>query len=666
MHLATVRAAARRVLRAPAALPVAGALLAAACAGLGLTAPAFAATSASPSPSAQPLTAHFGTTSDADDLNPFLARSGTSYEILHLNYDFLVGYDTDLSPRPELATSWEVSPDGKVWTFHLRRGVKWQDGVPFTAGDVAFTFNYIADNDLTAFTGYTDGIERAVVVDADTVELRCTRPKADMLRLGVPILPQHVWGRIPGDRAGTDYVVKPPLVGTGPFQTVEARKGRSITLVKNPEYWLTGKPHIDELVIHVYRDAGAMVQDLRSGALDYAQGIPVARFRALQSVPELHTNAADLRYFDGIVFNCYDSPDSLGHPALRDPAFRAALAWAVDKVRIVDLSHGGYALPGQGLVTPDVPTYSWRPPAARQAGFDLLEASRRLEEAGYPLTGGVRRDRDGAPVTLRLWTRADDAAGQSTGGLVAGWFKSLGLGIRLETLDPGAISDALHNERDGRYAPDFDMYVSGRGESVDPDFILSVFTTGQIGGRNDACWSSEEYDRLYLRQARTIDPEARKPLVDRMSAIFYREAPLIVTDYGQQLEAYNIVEWEGWTQAPPGSGPVAFVNDNIDTYLALRPKPAPEPKGEGGVGTGVYVGIALAVLVTAVATVLLLRRGRGRALGALSLRRRPAQPGRRRHTDSGARAAHLRPRRRRGGPAPGRGRRARAPTRGCP
>ena len=610
MYLATVCATAHRRLRAPAAF-VAALLLAVACAGLACG-PAGA--SPSPSASARPLTAHFGTTSDADNLNPFLGWSGTTYEILHLNYDFLVGYAPDLSPRPELATSWEVTADGKTWTFQLRRGVTWQDGEPFTADDVAFTFNYIIDNHLTAFASYTHDIERAVVVDTYTVELRCGRPKANMLRLWVPILPEHIWGSVPGERAGTDYVVKPPIIGTGPFQTVEVRKGQYIKLVKNPRYWVSGRPYIDELVIEVYQNADTMAQDLRTGTLDYAQGVPVAQFEALATVPGLTVNAADLRYFDDIAINCYDSPDSLGHPVLRDPAFRRALAQAVDKERIVALSYGGYALPGQSLITPGVPGYYWAPSADQQLGFDLAAASRQLEEAGYPLVDGVRADKEGRPIELRLWTRSDDVSSQMTGKLVAGWFTSLGLRIELQTLDAGAISDALYNYREGRYAPDFDLYVWGWGEYVDPDYILNVFTSDQIGGWNDGCWSNEEYDRLYRRQAQTIDPVARRPLVDRMAEIFYEEVPLIVTDYAQQLEAYNIQRWEGWTQAPPRSGPVAFVNDNIDTYVNLRPKPAPKSHDGGGVGTEVYVGVALAVLVGAVVTVLLLRRGRGRAV----------------------------------------------------
>ena len=611
MHLATVCAAVLRRLRTPVAL-AAAALLAVACAG-----PACGSAGASSSPavhaSARPLTAHFGTTTDADDLNPFLGWSGTAHEVLHLNYDFLVDCAPDLSPRPELATSWEVTPDGRTWTFHLRHGVTWQDGEPFTARDVAFTFTYIIENHLTAFSGYTDDIREAVVVDPFTVELRCSRPKADMLRLWVPILPEHIWSSVPGERAGTDYVVEPPIVGTGPFQTVEARKGQFVRLVKNPEYWVSGRPYLDELVFEVYQDAGVMTQDLRTGVLDYAQDVPAAQFDTLAAEPSLAVNAAALRYFDDIAVNCYDSPDSLGHPALRDPAFRRALARAVDKQQIVASSYRGFALPGQSLITPGVPGYWWAPSPEQELSFDLAAAARQLDEAGYPLVGGVRVDKDGAPITLRLWARSDDAASQVTGELVAGWFTGLGLRVDLRTMDPGAISDALYHYEDGRYAPDYDLYIWGWSEFVDPDFILNVFTSSQIGGWNDGCWSDEEYDRLYEQQAHTIDPDARRPLVARMAEIFYTEAPLIVTDYQQQLEAYNVEKWEGWTQAPPRSGPVAFSGDNVDTYVNLRPRPAPPPRDDGGVGTGVYVGVALAVLAGAVAAVLLLRRGRSRS-----------------------------------------------------
>jgi peptide/nickel transport system substrate-binding protein len=579
---------------------------------------ALAGDSSSPAASASRLRVQFGTTFPADNLNPFVGYSGTSYEIFHLNYDFLVGYDTDLSPRPELATSWATSPDGKVWTFNLRRGVKWQDGEPFTAADVVFTYMYIIKNNLNAFTSYTNNIEKVEALDDFTVKMTCNKPKANMLRLWIPILPEHIWSKVPGKRAGNDYINKPPIVGTGPFQTVEVKEGSYIKLVKNPDYWVEGKPTIDELVIAIYQNADTMAQDLRLGTLDYAQGIPAAQLKALASEPSLTTNAADLRYFDELCMNCYDSPDSLGNPVLRDPKFRRAISWAVDKQKIVDFAYGGRATVGQGIITPDVPTYFWEPSPEETFGFDLEKARQMLDAAGYRDTDGdgVREYR-GKPIDLRLWARTEDVASQSTGKLVAGWFSDIGLKITFQTLDgQAAIYDALYNNnKAGAYAPDYDIYIWGWGEYVDPDYILNVYTTSQIGNNNDPCWSNAEYDKLYEQQAQTIDPAQRKPLVDRMQQIFYAAAPYVVTNYEQQLEAYNTQKWEGWTRVPEGSGPVAFINDSVDTYLNLRPKVAAAEAGGGGSSSSlIYAVVAVAVAVIAVVAVLVLRRGRGRAL----------------------------------------------------
>jgi peptide/nickel transport system substrate-binding protein len=567
----------------------------------------------SPSPEASPgkLSLTLGTTSDADNLNPFIGYSGTSYEIFHLNYDFLVGYATDLSPRPELATSWETSPDGKVWTFHLREGVVWQDGRPFTSADVVFTYMFIIDNGLTAFTSYTNSITRVVAVDDLTVRMYCSKPKANMLRLWIPILPKHIWEDVPGDRAGVDWAVEPPIVGTGPFQTIKVKKGEYIKLEKNPRYWIAGKPTVDEIVMSVYENRDTMTQDLKTGALDYATDIPPAQFKALDAETSLTTHAANIRYFDEVCMNCYDSPDSLGNPVLRDERFRRAISWAVDKQKIVDFSYGGYARVGQGIIAPEVPSYAWTPAPEQVFGFDLDKARSLLDTAGYSDTDGDGvREHDGKPITLRLWARSDDVASQNSGKLIAGWFEEIGLKIVFQTLDSGAISDALYNYKGDTYAPDYDLYIWGWGQYVDPDYILNVYTTGQIAGWNDPCWSDERYDELYARQAQTIDPAARKPLIDEMVSMFYDSAPYIVTDYEQQLEAYNTSRWQGWTQAPEG-GPVAFVNDNIDTYLNLRPVAAARADDSSST-TWVYALVGAIAVVAVLAALLLSRRRRGR------------------------------------------------------
>ena len=161
------------------------------------------------------MTLHIGWVQEPDNLNPFIGIQGTDYMLWHMNYDFLVGFDAKtLEPRPELATALEVSPDGKVWTFTIRGDSTWQDGVPVTARDVAFTFNYINDNQLLNLSTYTNGITKAEVVDDTHVKIYTKAPKANMLRMVVPIVPEHIWSRFNDLRRRHQYLNKPPIVGS--------------------------------------------------------------------------------------------------------------------------------------------------------------------------------------------------------------------------------------------------------------------------------------------------------------------------------------------------------------------------------------------------------------------------------------------------------------------
>ena len=199
-----------------------------------------AGASSSPSPAAEKVVFRVGTMQDIDSLNPFAGVTVAAYEMFHLNYDMLTGFAPDGSVRPELADSWESSEDGLTWTFKIHPGIKWQDGVPLTAKDVAFTYNYIIDNELSAYTSSTVNIKEAEAVDDATVEFHLKKPKATMLRLSIPIVPEHIWSKIPGDKAST-YNSKPPIIGSGPFQTIEVKKG-SLHPLRRQQGLLEGRP----------------------------------------------------------------------------------------------------------------------------------------------------------------------------------------------------------------------------------------------------------------------------------------------------------------------------------------------------------------------------------------------------------------------------------------
>ncbi len=346
-----------------------------------------------------------------------------------------------------------MTPDGKTWTFTIRKGDTWSDGVPLTASDVAFTYNYIIKNNLTNWTTYTQGIKQAVAVNDTTVRIECSQPKADMLSVYVPIVPEHVWSKISGKAAASSYPNTPPYVSSGPFKCVEWKKSSYVKLVANDQYW-RGRPHIDTLLFDYYTNADTMVQDLKAGTIDGCNSILDAQYRELKGQPGIEARTIRTNGFDELAFNCYTLGPSKGNPVLKDVKFRQALNWAVDKDRICALAYGGHATPATTVMTADYykdPDWHWQPPADVKYSFDIAKAGQLLDAAGYPLKNGVRIDKQGKPITLRLWSRTDSMTSQNVGRLMTGWFRRLGLKITLQTMDDGTL-EQRHLQQDRRQA----------------------------------------------------------------------------------------------------------------------------------------------------------------------------------------------------------------------
>jgi peptide/nickel transport system substrate-binding protein len=579
------------------------------------------ATSESPSPAAGKTVLRLGWTREPDNLNPFIGWGTPSYEVWAINYELLVGFrSSDMAnvPGVGLATKWETSPDGKVWTFTITDKSKWQDGEPLTASDVAFTYNYVIKNKLGMFIDYMKFIDKVEATDATHVVFTCSKPKANMLGLWIPILPEHIWSKVKPADVENSFKNSPPIIGSGPFQCVEWKHGKFVRMVANKNYW-KGAPKIDEVIFQTYQNADTMVQDLKTGGLASAWDIPEAQFRAFNGDPEIKPITCVTIGMNELGLNCYTGAASKGNPVLRDAAFRRALNYAVDKAKILQIAYGGYGAEGSTIIQsgyyPSTADYHWEPPAGEKYTFDLERAKSELDAAGYKDTNGDGiRDYKGKPIKLRLWARTESVSSQNAGRLIAGWFKGIGLKIDYSVLDENAIADAQYNfegKNQDVYAPDFDMFLWGWGGDVDPNFILSVFTTGSIGSWSDCAWSNKEYDRLFLEQQSTIDLQKRVAIVHQMQQIFYEESPYIVLAYPVELEAYNDVQWTGWVRTLDGKGHVWF-DTQPDTYLSVHKVVATSVAG-GGSSTGLIVGLVIAVIVVLVIVVLLMRRRGGRS-----------------------------------------------------
>ena len=575
----------------------------------------------SPSPSSDQAVLRVGWTSEPDNLNPFIGWATTTYEIWAVNYDFLFSWGIHNQPVLDLASEFPtkqnggISANGKVWTIHLRPNVKWSDGQPLTAADVAFTYNYVVKNHMANMAVTTVNLAGAKEINPTTVQIICSRPKADMEKIFLPILPKHIWEHVSPQAAATSYS-EMPIVGSGPFYTVAFKKGAYVEMVRNPYYWGT-KPAMDKIYFEMYQNADTMVNDLERGVIDAAWGIPEGLYPQLASRPGIHAIAYNFYNWDYLNLNCYTGPDSMGNPVLRDARFRNALNYAIDRNRLCQLAYDGLAAPATTIAPPDTwtdPDYHWQPPADQNYTFDLAKANQLLAAAGYPLKNGVRLNKQGKPIVLRLWTMTDFPEGQIETKLIAGWLQQLGLKIDLSVIDRGADEARVWNFKGTTYAPDFDMYVDDWAGYSDPGQTLTAETTAMIGTTNEPCWSNAQYDKLDVEQAAALDPATRQKLIWQMQQVMYQQTPWVVLVYPKYLEAYSTSHWTGWTQALHGHGPAFMytggVQQRADSYLNLRPAVA---KTTGGGSKAWTISIVVAVvIVLAGAATWLVRRGRGR------------------------------------------------------
>lgn len=557
-------------------------------------------------------TLRIGWTNDISSLNPFLGLTSPSdYETYQLNYDFLVGFDAaTLDPKPALATEWSVSDDGLVWTFKLREGVTWSDGEPFTAEDVAFTLNLVVDQGANSYTSNVLFIDKTVVIDDYTVEVRCTDPKADMLATGIFILPQHIWSKIDVDKAFTDYANPVPVVGTGPFQAVEWKRGKYVRMVANKQYW-GGAPQVDELLCVYYTNPDTMVADLECGKLDVIVNVPEAQFDKLSSAEGITTIAADQAFMTTLFFNCNQDATSKGNPALTDPAFRRALNYAVDEEKVAAVAFSGNALPGSSLVPPGYTEFPWHwDPGTDAYSFDPEKAKSALDAAGYTDSDGDGvREVDGKPIKLSLLTRTQSPAEQRAGKLITGWFSDVGIDVELSAVDEGIYLDRIYNTtKGGDWAPDFDMLIWWTGGTPDPGFLIGMETSDNIGYWGVTYWADKQYDDLWYQQATTIDQEPRKALVWQAQQRLYEESPLIPLAYQQVLQAYRSDAWTGWVRSPANGG-VVMTWYNNETYVEVAPAMAATSEaGSSSWTLPVVLGIVGVIVVVGV-VVLLRRRG---------------------------------------------------------
>jgi peptide/nickel transport system substrate-binding protein len=593
-----------------------------------------AGASTAPAPKAahaqQPKILKVAVTQEIDSLNPFISITRTGTDILRTAFDYLTVYSQkDQTPIKSLAESWETSDDKLTWTFHLRKGVKWSDGEPLTAKDPAFTYNKMMSDETarTANGSFVTQFESVEATDDNTLVIKTKVPQATMLALDIPIVPEHIWSKMSDIGAEPEF----PMVGSGPYTVTEFKEAQFVKMKANKNYW-RGAPKIDELHFIYYRNADAAVTALQSGQVDLVNRLTPTQFDALKGNPDIKVNDAQNRRFNEILINPGaatndDKPIGNGNPALKDVALRRAIATAIDSKTMVDKVWGGYAEEAEGYIPPVFADYTWNPPDDVKRNFDLDEANRMLDEAGYKKgSDGIRADKQGKPLNLRLLMHAETNLDETGGPFIKGWLKDVGINV---TLQPRSDDQVNQDTTRG----EFDLAFSGWNANPDPDYVLSLQTCANRpnaqgeGGTPDSFLCDKEYDDLYAEQLKEFDPAKRADIVKQMQERLYDQATLVILGYDHALEAYRTDAFEGFPKQPADDG--VFMNQQgYWGYLGATPKGAgPVPTfdengmmttsgedtsaaADSGSNTGLILGIVGGVVVVLLVGGLLFARGR--------------------------------------------------------
>ena len=480
-----------------------------------------------------------GSIGDACNLIPILSTDATSHSISGLIFNGLVKYDKDLAIVGDLAESWDISDDGLVFTFHLRKGVRWHDGHPFTADDVLYTYRVTVDpNTPTAYAGDFLKVTKAEVIDQHTFRATYDEPFAPALSSwGSAILPKHLL-------EGAD-ITESPLsrhpVGTGPYIFKEWVTGQKIVLVSNPDYF-EGKPYIDGYIMRIIPDMATMFLELR------AQGIDRMNLTPLQYTRQTETNLFrnNFNKYQYLSFGYTYLGYNLENSLFRDRRVRQALSYAINKDEIIDgvlLGLGKIATgpfkPGTWAHNPDVRQYPHSTAGAREL----------LAEAGWNDTDGDGiLDKDGRPFSFEIITNQGNEVRAKCAEIIQRRLADIGIQVKIRVIEWAAFINEFINKKR------FDATILGWTITLDPD-LYDVWHSSKTkpGELNFISYKNEDVDLLLEQGRSTFDTNERKRCYDRIQEILAEDQPYTFLYVPDALPIIS-ARFRGIEPAPLGIG----------------------------------------------------------------------------------------------------------------
>jgi peptide/nickel transport system substrate-binding protein len=468
---------------------------------------------------------------DCRGLDPAYVDDGESAKVIVNIYDNLVKYKTGSTEiEPALATSWTVSRDSKVWTFKLRKGVKFHDGTPFNAAAVKFSVERqlppLATDDMPYASFTFEPIKKVEVVDNYTVKFTLSRPYAPFLANMAMCLAAPIVSPAAVKKYGKDFIQHP--VGTGAFKFEKWDRDQQIVLVKNPNYW-GKKAFVDKVVYKVTKENAVRASELITGAIDIMDGVDPNDVKKLESskMKVIKNPGMNINYMG---FLCHRKPFS-------DVRLRQAISMAINRETLVKYLYQGYSKVANGPLPGFIPGYD---PKLSPLGYDPEKAKKLLAEAGY-------KDLSFNFITYSNPRPYNSVNGVKLAEAVQAELLKIGVKTTIKAYPWKEYKDVLMKGAAG------DAFFYGwTGDNGDADNFLSLLDSRQIESTlNSAKYANPEVDELLDKAASTMNPQERVKLYHQLQKILVNDAPWVFISHAVDMAAVR-PNVKGFSPHPTG------------------------------------------------------------------------------------------------------------------
>ena len=486
-----------------------------------------------------------GDIGDASNLIPLLASDSASHAVGGMVFNGLVKYDKDMNIIGDLAESWDISPNGLVITFHLRKGVQWHDGKPFTSADVLFTYQVTTDPKTpTAYAGDFMKVKKAEALDDFTFRVTYDKPFAPaLISWGAAILPRHL---LAGKNITQSPLSRHP-VGTGPYKFKEWVAGQKIVLVSNDDYF-EGRPYLDGRVTRIIPDTATMFLELR------AQNIGMMGLTPLQYTRQTENNLfrENFNKYRYLAFAYTYLGYNLKNPLFTDKRVRQAISYAIKKDEIVSGVLLGLGKPATGPYKPGTWAYNDK---VKTYVYDPARARELLKQAGFvDQNGDGVLEKDGKPFEFEILTNQGNETRQKCAEIIQRQLAEVGIKAKIRILEWSAFVTNFINKRR------FDAVILGWTIPPDPD-AFDVWHSSKTAPEelNFVSYKNIEVDEMLEKGRSTFDQKERKKYYDRFQEILAEDQPytflyvpddlIIISNRIRGIEpapigiGHNVIKW---------------------------------------------------------------------------------------------------------------------------